>query len=135
MAYEVLIEKALEARKNSYSPYSGYKVGAALETSEGNIFTGCNVENASYSVTICGERTAFFKAVSEGYRDFKRIVVVGGREEMPEDYAFPCGVCRQVMAEFCDSDFEIIVAKNITEYKVYSLDELLPESFGKSCVI
>lgn len=126
---EELIEKALEVRNNSYAPYSGYRVGAALQTEDDAIFTGCNIENAAYTPTICAERTAFFKAVSEGKRKFKRIAIAGGRGEMPNDYAFPCGVCRQVMAEFCDGDFEVIAVIDKEHYKVFTLDELLPKRF------
>jgi cytidine deaminase len=121
---------ALEARLHAYSPYSGFKVGAALETADGEIYTGCNIENAAYTPTNCAERTAFFKAVSEGKRVFRRIAIAGGYGKDPEDYCAPCGVCRQVMAEFCGKDFEIILAKNITEYKTYTLGEMLPESFA-----
>lgn len=127
-----LIEKALEARKYSYSPYSGYQVGAALLAQDNSIYTGCNIENAAYSPTNCAERTAFFKAVSEGKRQFRGIAIVGGpRGEEVTDYAFPCGVCRQVMEEFCEPGrFWIIVAKSTKEYEVRTLQELLPEGFG-----
>jgi len=139
-----LIEKAAEAAKIAYSPYSKYHVGAALLTKSGRVFTGCNVENASYGVTNCAERTAFFKAVSEGFREFEAIAIVGGPADSIcskvterggghikfSDYAYPCGVCRQVMQEFCDSDFKIIVAKTVDDYKEYTLRELLPYGFG-----
>jgi cytidine deaminase len=125
-----LIFKAIEARKFSYSPYSGYRVGAALLCSDGVIYTGCNIENAAYSPTICAERTAFFKAVSEGERSFRRIAIVGGNGDTT-DYAYPCGVCRQVMAELCEGDFEIIVAKSESEYRICYLKDMLPESFGR----
>lgn len=128
---EELIRMALEARKNAYVPYSHYTVGAALLTAEGKIYTGCNVENASYGATNCAERTAFFKAVSEGERDFSAIAVTGGMEgQEPQDYAYPCGICRQVMREFGRDDFRIIVAKSVEEYQEYRLDELLPFGFG-----
>lgn len=127
---ENLINHALQARQFSYSPYSGFHVGAALESVDGRIFTGCNIENAAYSPSNCAERTAFFKAVSEGAGSFRRIVIVGGYEDMPEQFCAPCGVCRQVMREFCEGDFEIILAKSPAEYRKYTLDELLPESFG-----
>jgi len=120
-----LIEKAAEAAKIAYSPYSKYHVGAALLTKTGEIFTGCNVENASYGATNCAERTAFFKAVSEGFREFEAIAIVNF-----SDYAYPCGICRQVMQEFCDGDFRIIVAKSVEDYKEYTLGELLPFGFG-----
>ncbi len=128
-----LIKLALEARKMSYSPYSGFSVGAALLCSDGTIYTGCNIENSAFSSTNCAERTAIFKAVSEGKRDFVKIAVVGGKteNETPCNYCPPCGVCRQVMKEFCPADFEIIIAKNIDEFKVLTLAQLLPESFDK----
>lgn len=125
-----LIRKAMEARKMSYSPYSGYKVGAALEAEDGTVYTGCNVENAAFGPSNCAERTAIFKAVSEGCRKWKRIVITGGKGDEPTDYAAPCGVCRQVMAEFCDGSFEIILAKNEKDFIVYTLSQLLPESFS-----
>lgn len=112
----------------SYSPYSGFKVGAALLCGDGEIYTGCNIENAAYSPTNCAERTAFFKAVSEGKRDFKAIAIVGGKDGEISDFCYPCGVCRQVMAEFCDGDFEIITTDS-KEIKSHTLKELLPESF------
>lgn len=125
-----LILAAMEARKMSYSPYSGFKVGAALLTADGKIYTGCNIENAAYTPTNCAERTAFFKAVSEGERDFTQIAIVGGYGEEPEEYCAPCGVCRQVMEEFCRHDFRIILAKSENEYREYMLGSLLPEGFG-----
>lgn len=126
-----LIKKALDARNFAYVPYSGYTVGAALLTEKGKVYTGCNIENAAYGPTNCGERTAFFKAISEGERDFKAIAICGGKKDkMPESYAYPCGVCRQVMKEFCKDDFQIIVAKSLEEYEVYTLAELLPHGFG-----
>lgn len=126
-----LITSALEARTMAYSPYSHYQVGAALLTEEGKIYQGCNIENASYGATNCAERTAIFKAVSEGERHFKAIAVTGGLEgEEPKDYAYPCGICRQVMQEFAGSDFRIIVAKSINDYKEYTLAQLLPAGFG-----
>ena len=133
VSYEQLIENAIEARKMAYTPYSKYKVGAALLSSDNKIIKGCNIENAAYGPTNCAERTAFFKAVSEGVKEFSAIAIVGGLENATDlfsDYAFPCGVCRQVMREFCDSEFEIVVARSVTDYKVYTLGELLPESFG-----
>ena len=128
-----LIKAALVARKMSYSPYSDFSVGAALLCNDGSVFTGCNIENSAFSPTNCAERTAFFKAVSEGKRDFLRIVVVGGEasEETPLNYCPPCGVCRQVMKEFCSSDFEILIAKTPDDYKILTLSELLPLSFDK----
>lgn len=128
---KALIASAKKAREFSYSPYSDYMVGAALLTKKGEVITGCNIENAAYGPSNCGERTAFFKAVSQGLRDFRAIAITGGKRGGDSDYAYPCGVCRQVMAEFCDPDsFLIIVAKSTEEYRVFTLKELLPESFG-----
>ena len=129
---EQLIKEALQARTFSYSPYSHYQVGAALLAKDGSIYTGCNIENAAYSPTNCAERTAFFKAVSEGKSEFCAIAIVGGSEDAEiTQYAYPCGVCRQVMMEFCNPQtFQIIVAKSVTEYEVRTLEELLPDGFG-----
>lgn len=131
---EELIEQALRAREFSYSPYSGYRVGAALMTAEGKVYTGCNIENAAYTPTNCAERTAFFKAVSEGQKSFRAIAIVGGPADGPiTQYAYPCGVCRQVMMEFCDPQtFDVITAKTKKEYRVKKLQELLPDGFGPS---
>lgn len=127
----MLIEEAISARKRAYAPYSNYMVGAALLTESGRIYTGCNIENAAYGPSNCAERTAFFKAVSESCRAFAAVAIVGAAKNDKEgQYAAPCGVCRQVMAEFCDSDFEIIIAKSAEEYYIKTLKELLPESFG-----
>lgn len=127
-----LISAALLARENAYAPYSEYAVGAAVVAKTGQTFTGCNIENASYGGTNCAERTAIFKAVSEGYRSFKAIAIAGGPAgKKTEQFAHPCGICRQVMREFADpEEFIVIVAKSETDYKVYLLKELLPESFG-----
>lgn len=126
-----LIEKALRAREFSYSPYSSYQVGAALLSADGKIYTGCNIENAAYGPTNCAERTAFFKAVSEGVLNFKKIAIVGSPKGEVTQYAFPCGVCRQVMMEFCNpEEFQIIVAKGTEDYKIFYLKELMPEGFG-----
>ena len=126
-----LIEQAKAAREFSYSPYSGYMVGAALLTAEGEIYTGCNVENAAYGPSNCAERTAIFKAVSEGKKEFTAIAIVGGKKGSAGDYAAPCGVCRQVMMEFCDPEkMQIIVAKSAEEYKLFTLAQLMPEGFG-----
>ena len=129
---EQLVEIAYEAREMSYAPYSQFKVGAALLAKSGKIYKGCNIENAAYTPTNCAERTAFFKAVSEGEREFVAIAIVGGKEE-EENLTFcaPCGVCRQVMMEFCDpKEFQIILGRGNKEYKIYLLDELLPLGFG-----
>nr|MBQ8252930.1 cytidine deaminase [Lachnospiraceae bacterium] len=126
-----LIKRAKAAREFSYSPYSGYMVGAALLTAEGDIYTGCNIENAAYGPSNCAERTAIFKAVSEGKKEFTAIAIVGGKKDSDGDYAAPCGVCRQVMMEFCDpQNMQVIVAKSPEEYKVFTLSQLMPEGFG-----
>ena len=132
MDIKLLIKEALKAREFSYSPYSEFQVGAALLTKDGRIFTGCNIESASYTPSNCAERTAFFKAVSQGVRGFSAIAVVGGPKGAKElDYCTPCGVCRQVMMEFCDPKmFQVIVAKNPEEYQVFTLEEILPMGFG-----
>lgn len=129
-----LILKAIEVAKNSYSPYSKFKVGVALLTKDDEIYLGCNIENSSYSLTNCAERTAIFKAISEGKRIFKAIAIVGSATEKFDEYCTPCGACRQVLAEFCNPDFKIILGRvneeNKTEIKEYTLEELLPESFS-----
>lgn len=126
-----LIEAASAQRQYSYAPYSGYRVGAALLAADGQVYTGCNVENAAWSPTLCAERTAVGKAVSEGARQFEAICVVGGRGEVPTSYSAPCGVCRQVLREFCDpAAFRVILATDPTHYAIYTLQELLPQSFG-----
>lgn len=128
MSKEQLASLAIEAMKNAYSPYSGYKVGAALLCEDGTVYTGCNVENASFSATNCAERTAIFKAVSEGKKQFAAIAICGGKDGMIEDVFPPCGVCRQVMREFCEDDFPIyLVGKE--QIVSYTLSELLPVSF------
>ena len=130
MTDRALIELAIEARKMSYSPYSGFRVGAALVGKSGKVYTGCNVENAGYSPTNCAERTAVFKAVSEGEREFTAIAVVGGKCEEIAPMCAPCGVCRQVLAEFCDKDFRVVLGTP-DNVQVFTLAELLPLSFGK----
>ena len=124
-----LIKEAKEAAKSSYAPYSHFNVGAALITKDGKVYSGCNIENAAYSPTNCAERTAFFKAVSEGEREFSAIAIVGGKNLDFSEFCPPCGVCRQVMSEFCDGDFKIILGRNDEEIKIYTLSDLLPESF------
>lgn len=126
-----LIKEAFLAREKSYSPYSNFSVGAALLASNGQIYQGCNIESASYTPTNCAERTAFFKAVSEGINSFEAIAIVGGKKEEPVDFCSPCGVCRQVMMEFCDpKSFKVILAKSEEEYKEFTLEEILPLGFG-----
>ena len=127
-----LVELALEAREHAYTPYSHWAVGAALLCADGTVYQGCNIENAAYTPSNCAERTAFFKAVYDGQRDFAAISVVGGPEGEPaETFCAPCGVCRQVMVEFCDlTSFRIVLGRSEGEPKVYTLEELLPESFG-----
>lgn len=128
---QVLVQAALDARKLAYAPYSHYTVGAALLTEEGALYQGGNIENASYGATNCAERTVFFKAVSEGHRHFKAIAVAGGMEGLtPADYAYPCGICRQVMQEFAEKDFIVIVAKTAADFRIYCLEDLLPYGFG-----
>lgn len=132
MKEKLLIQTALDMRKNSYVPYSGFAVGAGLLTKDGKVYGGCNIENVAYTPTNCAERTAFFKAVSEGEREFSAIAIAGGPVDAEFlDYCAPCGVCRQVMEEFCNADdFQIILAKSEDEYKVYTLRELFPSGFG-----
>lgn len=127
-----LVKEAIKARKLAYVPYSHFSVGAALLTKDGKIYTGCNIESASYSPTNCAERTAFFKAVSEGERSFEAIAIVGGKEgKAISEKAPPCGVCRQVMMEFCNpKSFKIILPKKEDSWKVYTLKEILPLGFG-----
>ena len=128
---EKLIDTAIEQLKFSYTPYSNFKVGAALLTKSGKIYTGCNIENASYTPTNCAERTAFFKAVSEGVRDFQAICIVGGKDGKLTEYTAPCGVCREVMMEFCNpKTFQIILAVDKERYEIYTLEELMPLGFG-----
>ncbi|QHQ61001.1 cytidine deaminase [Anaerocolumna sedimenticola] len=126
-----LIREAIHSLKFSYSPYSGFKVGAALLTKDLKIYTGCNIENAAYSPTNCAERTAFFKAVSEGKKDFQAIAIVGGKDGIITDYCPPCGVCRQVMMEFCEpKNFFVILAKSEADYWIYNLEDMIPMGFG-----
>ena len=129
MKYTVLAEKAKQAMAAAYAPYSGFMVGAALLCADGSIYTGCNIENGAYSPTLCAERTAFAKAVSEGKREFTAIAVCGGKGGQITGRCTPCGVCRQVMAEFCREDFEIILVKP-EGYEMRTLSQLLPECFS-----
>ena len=136
MDYKDLISQALEARRYAYAPYSHFRVGTALLCADGRVFKGCNIENGAFSPSMCAERTAFAKAISEGYSDFTAIAIVGApTDRKGTDFCTPCGVCRQVMREFCQQDFNIVCAKTdetgeILEQRVYTLDEMLPESFS-----
>ena len=128
--YKLLLEKAYEGRENAYAPYSNFKVGAAVLAENGKIYTGCNIENASYGATNCAERTAIFKAISEGNRKIRAIAIVGADDE----YTYPCGICRQVIAEFADKNTEIILGKKSLEYTVKTLAEILPGAFTKEAL-
>ena len=132
---KVLIKEALKARKNAYTPYSNFNVGAALLAFDDKIYSGFNIENVAYSVCNCAERTALFRAVFDGYREFKAIAVVGAKSEekgeILSEYAPPCGMCRQALREFCNpNEFKVILAKSEDEFKIFKLSDLLPESFG-----
>ena len=127
--YKKLVKEAFAAQKKAYAPYSNWVVGAALLTKEGKIYHGCNIENNTFTPTVCAERVALFKAVSEGERNFVAIAIVGNDVNTPVgsgDYLSPCGVCRQVMTEFCPADFQIILGKTYDDYKVYTLAEMMP---------
>ncbi len=131
MERRALIQTAIDALPKAYAPYSHFHVAAALLCEDGTVYTGVNVENASYSPTICAERSAFVRAVNDGKREFSAIVICGGPDGVITDYCAPCGVCRQVMREFCQPEtFRIILAKSVEDYKEFTLSELLPESFG-----
>lgn len=128
---EKLIDTAIAQLDFSYAPYSGFNVGAALLAKNQAVYTGCNIENAAYTPTNCAERTAFFKAVSEGVRDFEAICIVGGKNQKATGYTAPCGVCRQVMMEFCSpKTFKIILAIDRENYRIYTLEDMLPQGFG-----
>ncbi|MBP3422912.1 MAG: cytidine deaminase [Clostridia bacterium] len=126
-----LMQLAVEAREMAYAPYSNFRVGAALLAKSGKVYKGCNIENAAYSPTNCAERTALFKAVSEGEREFVAIAIVGGMYESIADFCAPCGVCRQALAEFCGKDFRVILG-NPDNVKAYTFGEILPFAFGKA---
>lgn len=131
MTKEELVNEAIAARERSYSPYSGFCVGAAIETADGRVYRGCNIENAAYGPSNCAERTAIFKAVSEGDTDFTQIAIVGGpKGEMISQFCAPCGVCRQVMSEFCDGDSFLIHLFDGKEIRTYTLKEILPLAFS-----
>lgn len=125
-----LIRQALAARQNAYAPYSHFKVGASLLTDTGEIFSGANVENASYGATICAERSAILQAIFHGQKQIAAIAIVGFAEDSKIDYAYPCGICRQVLNEFSTAKTIIIVAKSIETYEVYTMAEMLPHGFG-----
>ena len=125
---ETLLKQAKNALQNAYAPYSSFYVAAALECADGSIFTGVNIENASYGATLCAERSAFAAAITQGKRDFVRIVIIGGKGGEITDFCPPCGICRQVMGEFCKKEFEIILY-NGKDYRTYTLAQLLPEGF------
>lgn len=129
MTDKELVLKAIESMKNSYSPYSNFKVGAALLTENGKVYTGCNIENVAFGPSICAERVAFFKAISEGEKNFSKIAVVGGKDGIISSATPPCGVCRQVMREFCNDDFEILIVRENGNYDKVLLKDLLPNSF------
>ena len=130
MTPKELIRQAKKAMEFAYAPYSGYKVGAALLTKTGKVYLGCNIENAAYGPTNCAERTAIFKAVSEGEREFSCIAVVGGKDGVVEDVFPPCGICRQVMQEFCEPDFMIYMGRGDDSFEAVRLEELLPFGFS-----
>ena len=130
MTREALCAAAIEAMGKAYAPYSGYKVGAALLTTDGKVYTGCNIENASYTPTVCAERTAIFKAVSEGDRDFAMIAICGGKDGVITGSFPPCGVCRQVMAEFCSKDMPVLMVSGVDSHTAVTLGDLLPYAFG-----
>ena len=130
MKPETLIEYAMDAMSRAYAPYSGYRVGAALLCADGAVYQGCNIENASYTPTLCAERTAFAKAVSEGVREFTAIAICGGKDGVITGLFPPCGVCRQVMAEFCGPDFTVYLADKDGAYQTRTLAQLLPDSFS-----
>ena len=129
-AVRVLCQKAIDMRSESYAPYSDFLVGSAVLLSDGTVYTGCNIENSAFGPSICAERTAIFKAVSEGHKDFAAIAIAGGKRDGELQYCAPCGVCRQVMREFCKPSFKIYLAKSADDYQEFTLGELLPESFG-----
>lgn len=131
-----LIQAAIDALPNSYVPYSHFHVAAALLCKDGTVYIGNNIENAAYSATVCAERSAFFQAVNAGQREFTAIAICGGKEGILTDYCAPCGVCRQVMREFCNpNEFHIILAKSIDNFKEFTLEELLPMGFGPENLI
>lgn len=131
MDKQLLCDKAIEAMRYAYAPYSSYRVGAALLTKSGKVYTGCNIENASYGATNCAERTALFKAVSEGETEFEALAIAGGKEGNIEGAFPPCGICRQVLSEFCDNNFKVLLVTCATDFAEYTLEQLLPLSFDQ----
>ena len=129
MSEKELCEYAVKAVQNAYAPYSGFKVGAAVLTKSGKVYSGCNIENSTFSATNCAERTAFFKAISEGEKEFFAIAIAGGKDGIITNICSPCGVCRQVMAEFCHGDFIVLLVKEENEFEKYTLSQLLPLAF------
>ncbi|MEG2453628.1 MAG: cytidine deaminase [Clostridia bacterium] len=127
--YNELIKQAISARERAYAPYSHFMVGAALLAANGEIYSGCNIENSAFSPSCCAERVAFYKAIENGAHSFSAIAVVGGAMDKALENCPPCGVCRQVMKEFCNADFKIILATSVDNYKIFTLAELLPEAF------
>lgn len=130
MEHSDLINKAVAAREFAYAPYSSFKVGAALLTKDGKVYFGCNIENAAFGASLCAERVAFFKAISEGERKFEAIAIVGGKDGDEVKFCAPCGTCRQVMSEFCSPDFKVVLGTP-DNIKVYTLGEILPLGFSK----
>ena len=133
MDYKELMNKAIKAREFAYAPYSHFKVGAALVAKNGNVYLGANIENSAYSPSVCAERVAFFKAVSEGIREFDAIAIVGGKEGKISSLCAPCGVCRQVMSEFCDKNFKIVLGTP-EKFEIHTFAELFPLAFSKDDV-
>ena len=125
-----LCQKAIDMRSESYAPYSGFTVGSAVLLSDGTVYTGCNIENSAFGPSICAERTAIAKAVSEGHKNLAAIAIAGGKRDGDLQYCAPCGVCRQVMREFCKPSFKVYLARSADDYKEFTLGDLLPESFG-----
>ena len=135
MDYKKLAQAAVDAKAASYAPYSNFNVGAALLTKSGKVYTGCNIESASYSPTNCAERTALFKAVSEGEQAFSAIAIAGAGAGKPPDYCYPCGVCRQMLKEFVQDDLVVIIAKSAEDYRIHTFGELFPHGFGPKDLI
>jgi len=130
MDYSPLAEAALSAKENAYAPYSNFHVGAALLSEGGTVYTGCNIESAAFSPTVCAERTALFCAVSKGERKFRAIAIAGSPKDGEAQYCYPCGVCRQTLKEFVNDNFTVIIVKTAEDYRVHSFGELFPHSFG-----